>query len=128
MNPYKQFILFTISGSIAAIIALVFRFLLGSYLSFYYAVPIAQFISMAFGYISFKYIVFKKYNGNTREIIKFLIVNGFGFLQVTFLSFVFLELMNNFLSVELSEFIAHLFALSTLLFTSYFLHKKFTFN
>lgn len=128
MNPYKQFILFTISGSIAAIIALVFRFFLGSYLSFYYAVPIAQVISMVFGYICFKHIVFKKYNNNISEILKFLAVNGFGFLQVTLLSFVLFELINNYLSDELSEFMAHFLALSSLILTSYFLHKKFTFD
>ncbi len=125
-----EFIRFVATGSIAAIANLVSRYLLNFLMPFEWAVPLAWIVGMVVAFLLFQRVIFG--NPGTplrRRIIRFTQVNILGGALAWAISVVlanwFLPLIGwTFQPLEL----AHIVGVGVPAFTSYFLHKFYTFR
>ena len=126
----KQFPLFILAGSIAALLNVISRIILTIFLNFELSIFISYLIGMFSSFVLQRKYVFK----NTKKSYKksfaaFSLVNLFALIQVWLVSLLIkLWLMNFISSVSLVEFIAHCFGVGIPAFTSYFGHKYITFG
>ena len=130
LSKRKEFPLFILAGSVAAILNVLTRIILTIFLNFQISVFIAYLIGMISSFLLQRKYVFKSTtNSYKRSIAAFSLVNLFALLQVWIVSLLIKFWLINFISsVSLVEFIAHCFGVGIPAFTSYYGHKYITFG
>lgn len=106
------------------------RALFSMFVSYEVAIVFAYFVGMATAWTLMRVLVFKTTNERADgEILRFFVVNMIGLLQVSVVSSVLVDqvdlIVNN---IKISEAVAHLLGLISIVFTSYLLHSKFTYS
>ena len=126
----KEFPLFILAGSIAALINIISRIILTIFLNFEISVFISYLIGMVTSFLLQRKYVFKSTKKSyKRSFAAFSLVNLFALFQVWIFSFLVKFWLINFISsVPLVEFIAHCFGVGIPAFTSYYGHKYITFG
>ena len=126
----KEFPLFVLAGSIAALINIISRIILTIFLDFEISVFISYLLAMITSFLLQRKYVFKSTKKSyKRSIAGFLLVHFVTLLQVWIVSFLLKFWLINFISsVSIVEFIAHGFGLGIPAFTSYYGHKYITFR
>lgn len=130
MASLMEFVRFVATGSIAAISNLVARYLLDFFLVFEVAVVLAYLVGMVVAFILFQKVIFgDPQTPLRRRVFRFCVVNALGaFLALAVSSLmarIILPAMNwTFHPAELAHFIG----VAIPAFTSYFLHKNYTFK
>ena len=125
----KEFILFIISGGIAAVVNILSRSVLSFYMSFAGAIFFGYLIGMLTAFILMKQFVFESKNEDRFQVFKFALVNIIAIVQILIFSFLLKEIFSHyFKSFEYVELLAHSISVFIPVITSYFLHKYFTFD
>jgi len=126
----KEFSLFVLAGSIAALINIISRIILTIFLDFEISVFISYLLAMITSFLLQRKYVFKSTKKSYKKSFSgFLLVHFVTLLQVWIVSFLLKFWLINFISsVTIVEFIAHVFGLGIPAFTSYFGHKYITFR
>ena len=126
----KEFPLFILAGSIAALINIISRIILTIFLNFQISIFISYLIGMVTAFLLQRKYVFKSTKKSYKKsFAAFSLVNLFALLQVWIFSLLIKILLVNFISsIPLVEFIAHCFGVVIPVFTSYFGHKYITFG
>ena len=126
----KEFPLFVLAGSIAALINIISRIILTIFLDFEISVFISYLLAMITSFLLQRKYVFKSTKKSyKRSIAGFLLVHFVTLLQVWIVSFLLKFWLISFISsVSIVEFIAHVFGLGIPAFTSYYGHKYITFR
>ena len=126
----KEFPLFILAGSIAALINIISRIVLTIFLNFEISVFISYLIAMVASFLLQRKYVFKSTKKSYKKsFAAFSLVNVFALIQVWSFSLLIKFWLINFIaSVPLVEFAAHCFGVGIPAFTSYFGHKYITFG
>lgn len=126
----KQFIIFVLTGGIAALANFVSRILLNQYLSFSSSVIIAYVVGMVVAYILFRTLVFDTKQLSLKKSVSFFcVVNALGILQTYLISMVLYYWMFPYVSFNYHpDTFAHLIGIMIPAFTSFVGHKYLTFN
>ena len=126
----KEFPLFILAGSIAALTNVICRILLTIFLNFEISVFISYLIGMLTSFLLQRKYVFKSTKKSYKKsFAAFSLVNLFALVQVWIVSLLIKFWLVNFISsVPVVEFIAHCFGVVIPTFSSYFGHKYITFN
>ena len=126
----KEFPLFVLAGSIAALTNIISRILLTIFLNFEISIFISYLIGMITSFLLQRKYVFKSTKKSyKRSFAAFSLVNLFALFQVWLVSLLIKFWFINFISsIPLVEFIAHCFGVVIPTFSSYFGHKYITFN
>tara|TARA_Y200000002_G_scaffold381029_1_gene393931 strand:+ start:2309 stop:2752 length:444 start_codon:yes stop_codon:yes gene_type:complete len=126
----KEFTLFILAGSTAALINIISRIILTIFLNFEISIFLSYLIGMAASFVLQRKYVFRSTKKSyKRSIAAFLLVNLVGLAQVWIVSLLIRFWLINFItSVSIVEFIAHCFGIGIPAFTSYFGHKYITFG
>ena len=129
-NPAKrQFVLFLITGGIAALVNLGARIVFNLVVSFEIAVIIAYLCGMTTAYSLARLFVFERSNRAIRdEYTRFALVNLIGVIQVWIVSVGLAEGLFPVLGFTWHSYaLAHLTGITVPAFTSYIGHKRFSF-
>ena len=130
MKTKKQFLIFVLTGGIAALSNILSRLGLSKILRFELAIIIAYLIGMLIAYILAKKFVFI----NSKKSIKsslagFALINLLAIMQTWFVSIGIKTFLINFVeSIFITELIAHTSGVIVPVFTSFFGHKYISFN
>ena len=126
----KEFPLFVLAGSIAALINIISRIILTIFLDFEISVFISYLLAMITSFLLQRKYVFKSTKKSyKRSFAVFLLVHFVTLLQVWIVSLLIKFWLINFISsVPIVEFIAHCFGVGIPAFTSYYGHKYITFG
>lgn len=124
----RSFIVFLVTGGVAAATNLLARVALSSVLSYEVAVALAYFIGMIVAFTLFRRFVFAKGAEWTAEFRRFAVVNAFAFALVWLVSiglgrFLFPAIGFDWHAMD----IAHLIGVLCPTVTSYLGHKRYTF-
>ena len=125
-----EFVRFVATGSIAAVSNLVARYLLDFFLVFEVAVVLAYLVGMVVAFILFQKVIFgDPQTPLRRRVFRFCVVNALG----AFLALVVSSLMARVVLPAMSwtfhpAEVAHFVGVAVPAFTSYFLHKHYTFK
>lgn len=126
---HKQFAQFVLTGALSAIVNMVSRYILNFWLSFPYAVAVAYLFGLATAYVLARQFVFGQSGRSVPdELLRFSLVNIVSFLQVWAISVLLGEEV--FPAIGFERFhleVAHFIALASPTFTSYVLHRRFSF-
>lgn len=126
----RQFVLFLLSGGVAAASNWGSRFLFSEFFSFETAVILAFLVGLLSGFILMRVFVF---SGARKPVVpqatKYLAVNLFALLQTVFFSVLLARyLLPSLGIIEHAEALAHLVGVLVPVVTSYFGHKFLTFR
>lgn len=126
----KQFILFLLSGGLAAGLNWGSRFIFSRWLPFELAVTAAFFVGLLSGFLLMRWFVF---DGRGKPVIKqagkYIVVNLFALAQTLLISSLLARwLLPEFGVVQHSEAIAHLVGVLVPVITSYIGHKRWSFR
>jgi len=126
----QRFVRFILAGGTSVVLNLSARALFSMFVSYEVAIVFAYFVGMATAWTLMRVLVFKTTNERADgEILRFFVVNMIGLLQVSVVSSVLVDqvdlIVNN---IKISEAVAHLLGLISIVFTSYLLHSKFTYS
>lgn len=126
----KQFILFLLSGGLAAGLNWGSRFIFSRWLPFELAVTAAFFVGLLSGFLLMRWFVF---DGRGKSVIKqagkYIVVNLFALVQTLLISSLLARwLLPEFGIVQHSEAIAHLAGVLVPVITSYIGHKRWSFR
>ena len=126
----KEFSLFILAGSIAALTNIICRILLTIFLNFEISVFISYLIGMVTAFLLQRKYVFKSTKKSYKKsLAAFSLVNLFALVQVWIVSLLIKFWLVNFIaSVPLVELIAHCLGVGIPTFTSYFGHKYISFG
>ena len=126
----KEFSLFVLAGSIAAIVNIISRIILTIFLNFEISIFISYLIAMVSSYILQRKYVFKTTKKSYKKsFAAFSLVNLVALIQVWIFSLLIKIWLINFISsVALVELIAHCIGVGIPAFTSYYGHKYITFG
>lgn len=125
-----EFIRFVATGSIAAISNLIARYLLDFFLVFEVAVVLAYIVGMVVAFILFQKVIFgDPQTPLSRRIFRFCVVNALGAFLALAVSSAMARIVLpaagwTFHPAELAHFVG----VAVPAFTSYFLHKHYTFK
>jgi len=126
----RQFIVFVIAGSFAALVNFLSRFVYSIFFDFPYAVALAYATGMIVAFILFKVFVFKlSTNSMNKSILLFILVNIISFLQTFAVSMVLVYQVLPDLGVHLfDKAIGSGIGIIVPVITSFIGHKYFTFK
>lgn len=125
----KQFLLFVISGGIAALVNIFTRAFLAIFLEFRISIIYAYLIGMITAYILSRRFVFMSNHNLTKSFIAFIFINLIAIIQTYFISVFFKEIVLPFFGVEvLVDLISHSIGVIFPVFTSYVGHKYISFG
>ena len=126
----KEFVYFTTSGLIAALVNLFTRVIFSNFFPFSVSIVLAYICGMITAYILFK-IIFNHKKRYLKSALRFSIVNGLAILITLTTSIAVLNILND-LNVEFilasNEVIAHSLGVIAPLIPSFIFHKYFTYN
>ena len=125
----KQFFLFVLASGTSAIVNMFSRYILNYWLPFSVAIVVAYLFGMATAYVLGRRFVFEK-SGRAvmSEVWRFCLVNFVSVAQVWVISMALGEMF--FPAIGFKQFpleLAHFIGLASLSFTSYLLHRHFSF-
>jgi putative flippase GtrA len=125
----KQFLLFLMSGGLAALLNFGSRFIFSLWMPFEAAVVAAFFVGLVSGFVMMRLYVF---NATEKAIMpqasKYVFVNMFALAQTLAISTVLARWILPALKVEYPEALAHLAGILIPVATSYLGHKFLTFR
>ena len=125
----KQFLLFIISGGIAAFTNIFCRSILSNFFGFKISIIYAYFIGMIIAYILSRRFVFMSKHSLNKSFFAFTVINIIAIAQTYFISIWFKEIILPFFGIKiLKEFISHSIGVAFPVFTSYFGHKYISFG
>ena len=129
MQFKKQFLLFIISGGIAAFINILSRSILSNFLGFEISIIYAYLIGMIVAYILSRKFVFISNHNFKKSFFAFTVINLIAIVQTYFISIYFKENILPFFGIKfLNEFLSHSVGVAFPVFTSYFGHKYISFG
>ena len=129
-NEALRFMTFVVTSGSSACLNLVVRFFCSKFMLYEAAVALAYVCSTTAAFILARRFVFLSQRKSwSDEYARFVLVNVIGFFQVLSISSSLVRLLFPVVAFSWHPLeVAHLTALSSLLFTSYFLHKHFSFG
>lgn len=125
-----RFIIFVLLGGSAALLNLGLRYVANFFLTFEVSIAIAYGLSMIYGFLIFKHLVFKPAIGKAThvEFSRFALVNVASFALVMLVSVTFEYVILPFLNItHYTREIAHFIGVASPVVTSYYAHRRFTF-
>jgi putative flippase GtrA len=129
-NGWVRFIAFVATGSVAAIANLVSRYFLNFVMPFELAVVLAYVVGMVVAFVLFQRMIFG--NPGTplrRRVIRFVQVNLVGMALAWVVSTVMARLVLPMVGWSFHPFeVAHFVGVAAPTFSSYFLHRGYTFR
>ena len=130
MKTKKQFLIFVLTGGIAALSNIVSRLGLSKILQFELAIIIAYLIGMFIAYIlAKKFVFFNSKKSIKSSLAGFTVVNLLAIMQTWLVSIGIKAFLINFVeSIFITELIAHTSGVIVPVFTSFFGHKYVSFN
>ncbi|MDR2437059.1 MAG: GtrA family protein [Endomicrobium sp.] len=131
VSQSKIFILFILSGFLAAMVNIVSRWILFHYLPYVLSITIAYILGMLTAFILFKIFVFDaKQSGRTlRESLIFVIVNLLALAQTIVISVLLVDYLFPYINFTFYPYdVAHIIGTGIPVITSFFLHKYWTFK
>lgn len=124
---YKEKLLFLACGGFAAFVNFLSRILFSSFLDLYISITFAYILGMITAYYLFKNFVFVSHEGNKEgSPAIFFVVNVIALLQIYLVTVLSKDIFYKFFDNEYL-YLAHGLAILTSVFSSYWLHKNFTF-
>jgi putative flippase GtrA len=127
-GPHIALIRFLLAGGTAAIANVLVRIVLSTFFPFEFAVALAYLVGLAIAFsLSRRYVFESSGRPILSEVARFTCVNVVSLSLVVLVSSVLLRFVFRSQS-DASALISHLIALSATAFTSYFLHKHYTFK
>jgi putative flippase GtrA len=124
---YKEKLLFLTCGGFAAFVNFSSRILFSTFLDLYISIAFAYIFGMITAYFLFKNFVFVSHEGNKEASPAiFFIVNVIALLQIYIVTILLKDSLNKYFYNEYL-YLAHGLAILTSVFSSYWLHKNFTF-
>ncbi|MFY0649776.1 MAG: GtrA family protein [Methylophilaceae bacterium] len=124
---YKEKLLFLACGGFAAFVNFLSRILFSSFLDLYISIIFAYILGMITAYYLFKNFVFVSLQGNKGgSPLSFVFVNVIALLQIYLVTVLSKDIFYKFFDNEYL-YLAHGLAILTSVFSSYWLHKNFTF-
>ncbi|MGM8227438.1 GtrA family protein [Cellvibrio sp. ARAG 10.3] len=126
----RQFVVFIVTGGVAALVNFLSRILFNQWLSFSSSVILAYLCGMVTAYVLAKIFVFTESEQKLgQSILYFCLVNAVAVLQTWLLSMLFAYYILPFLGVtRFVHEIAHIVGIIFPVFTSYYGHKRFSFK
>jgi putative flippase GtrA len=121
---------FVLVGAAAAAVNVLSRVVISQFVRFEYAVALAFPIALTFAFVMSRLFVFEPSQRNVpAQYVRFLVVNLFALVQVWLVSIG----LTRFLFPAIGwtwypELLAHIIAVASPVFTSYYAHKAFTFR
>ena len=130
MKTKKQFLIFVLTGGIAALSNILSRLGLSKILQFELAIIIAYLIGMFIAYIlAKKFVFFNSKKSIKRSLAGFALINLLAIMQTWLVSIGIKAFLINFVeSIFITELIAHTTGVIVPVFTSFFGHKYISFN
>lgn len=123
-----SFFLFLMTSGASVVVNLVLRYLFSKAFVFEFAIVLAYIGSTAVAYALARKFVFAADSDWRSELGRFALVNVVGLVQVVCVAAIVLRVALPLLRVDRhAEEIAHLVALGTLAFTSFYLHRRVSF-
>jgi len=124
---YKEKLLFLACGGFAAFVNFLSRILFSLFLDLYISIIFAYILGMITAYYLFKNFVFVSLQGNKGgSPLSFVFVNVIALLQIYLVTVLSKDIFYKFFDNEYL-YLAHGLAILTSVFSSYWLHKNFTF-
>lgn len=124
---YKEKLLFLVCGGFAAIVNFLSRILFSSFLDLYISITFAFILGIITAYFLFKNFVFLGSQGNKGgSHFIFLTVNIITLFQIYLVTVLLKDSFYKYFDNEYL-YLAHGLAILTSVFSSYWLHKNFTF-
>ena len=124
---YKEKLLFLASGGFAAFVNFSSRILFSTFFDLYISITFAYILGMITAYCLFKNFVFVSHKGNKEGSPPiFLIVNVIALIQIYIVTILLKDSFYKYFDNE-HLYVAHGLAILSSVFTSYWLHKNFTF-
>jgi putative flippase GtrA len=121
---------FVLVGAAAAAVNVLSRVVISQFVRFEYAVALAFPIALTFAFVMSRLFVFESSQRNVpAQYARFLVVNLFALVQIWLVSIG----LSRFLFPAIGwtwypELLAHVIAVASPVFTSYYAHKMFTFR
>ena len=130
MKTKKQFLIFVLTGGIAALSNILSRLGFSKILQFELAIIIAYLIGMIIAFIlAKKFVFFNSKKSIKSSLAGFTLVNLLAIIQTWLVSIgIKAFLINFFESIFITELIAHTSGVIVPVFTSFFGHKYISFN
>ena len=130
MKTKKQFLIFVLTGGIAALSNILSRLGLSKILQFELAIIIAYLIGMFIAYIlAKKFVFFNSKKSIKSSLAGFTVVNLLAIMQTWLVSIGIKAFLINFVeSIFITELVAHTSGVIVPVFTSFFGHKYISFN
>jgi putative flippase GtrA len=129
-NGWVRFIVFVATGSVAAVVNLVSRYFLNFVMPFELAVVLAYMVGMVVAFVLFQRMIFG--NPGTplrRRVIRFVQVNLVGMALAWVVSTVMARVVLPVVGWTFHPFeVAHFVGVAAPTFSSYFLHRGYTFR
>ena len=126
----SRFFRFLTASGISVIVNVTSRIAIASYVGYLTSIIVSYIIGILTAWTLNRIFVFKRSKGYAAaELSRFILVNIVGLVQVSAISVLLARYIFPFLTIQFyNETIAHIIGLFTLSFTSYILHKNFTFR
>jgi putative flippase GtrA len=126
----RQYLAFLLAGGGSALVNIFVRWVLRHSLSFPAAIAAAYVVSTLTAFLLNAVITFDVRDRLLSRLLKYVLVNVIGLMQVLLVSMGLLHVSEGLLPLSqgMVETGCHVVALATLAITSFFLHKKFTFQ
>ncbi len=126
----REFIVFLMTGGVAALVNFISRIILNNWMSFSTAIIFAYIFGMLTAFVLAKIFVFKSSSQPLHQtVLFFIVVNLFAIAQTWLISMVMFNYFLPFLSINyFNDEISHAIGIAVPAFTSYIGHKHFTFK
>ena len=130
MKTKKQFLIFVLTGGIAALSNILSRLGVSKILQFELAIIIAYLIGMFIAYIlAKKFVFFNSKKSIKSSLVGFTLINLLAIMQTWLVSIGIKAFLINFVeSIFITELVAHTSGVIVPVFTSFFGHKYISFN
>lgn len=130
MKTKKQFLIFILTGGIAALANILSRLGLSRILQFELAIIIAYLIGMLIAYVlAKKFVFFNSKKSIKSSLAGFALINLLAILQTSLVSIGIKAFLINFIeTIFITELIAHTSGVIVPVFTSFYGHKYISFN
>lgn len=126
----KQIIKFCISGGFAALANVLSRIFFSNFFSYEISILLSFLVGMITAFVLMqKYVFIFKRNSLLSQIMRFVFVNLMSLILTYIITFTLKYLLGViFNSIEITELLAHIGGVSFPIFTSFIIHKYFTFQ
>lgn len=130
MIKFKKFYFFLICGFVASFVNFVSRIYLNQFIliSLNLSIIFSHLLGMIIAFVLFKFFVFESTKKISKSLFYFILVNFLSLLIIFISTYISIKIFEYFLFInDLIITFSHGIALIITAFTSFFLHKKFTY-